>query len=455
MQPVENTDRTKRLVGLSLVLLASSFFVLIGFTLSQRPPAGSCDFGAVYYPTRFLVQHQDPYVYLQSSYLAFKAQGYLQPGAISVADRFYIPCVYPPTALLVTAPLALLPWHSADLVWLTVSAASLVIGAILTWTLAADSAPLFAGALIGFILVNSITVLFEANAAGPAVGLCAVAVALFLKNRFSAVAIICLAISLCLKPHDGGLVWLFLLVSGGVLRRRALQTLLAVALLAIPAVLWVSHLSPDWPRKLSGNIASLSARGGINDPGPTTYTSHVTNSAVNLQTFFSVFVDRPGFYNAATYLVCTILLLWLLWMTVRATGTVAQQYLGLAAVTALAMLPLYHRHHDARLLLLAVPACAILWTQRSILGKIGVLIATVSIAVTGDIPRAILENLDAGHHFTVSTLSGKLQMILFNRPAALALLIMTVYFLWLYTRRLPEPTHSEAGSPQLKAVQLG
>lgn len=455
MQTTTNTDRTRRLIGLSFVLLASVLFVVIGFTLSQRPPAGSCDFGAVYYPTRFLVQHQDPYVYVQSSYLDLKARGDLQPGAMAVADRFYLPCVYPPTALLVTAPLALLSWHSADLIWLAISAGSLVAGAILIWTLAADSAPLLAGALIGFILVNSVTVLFEANAAGPAVGLCAVAVALFLKNRFSAVAIVCLAISLCLKPHDAGLVWLFLLVSGGVLRRRALQTLLAVALLAIPAVLWVSHLSPHWPQKLSHNIASLSARGGINDPGPTTYTSHVTNSAVNLQTFFSVFVDRPGFYNVATYLVCTVLLLWLLWMIVRATGTLPQQYLGLAAASALAMLPLYHRHHDARLLLLAVPACAVLWARRSAAGQIGILLAFGAFALTGDIPRAVLENLEAGHSFTASTLSGKLEMVLFNRPAALVLLIMTVYFLWLYMRETLQLRHPHARTPQTKAVQLG
>lgn len=455
MQTKTNTNRTRRLIGLAFVGLASVLFVIIGFTLSQRPPAGSCDFGAVYYPTRFLVQHQDPYVYSQSSYLDLRARGYLQPGAMAVADRFYLPCVYPPTALLVTAPLALLTWHSADLIWLAISAASLVAGAILIWTLAADSAPLLAGVLIGFILVNSITVLFEANAAGPAVGLCAVAVALFIKNRLPVVAVICLAISLCLKPHDAGLVWLFLLVSGGVLRRRALQTLLAVALLAIPAVLWVSHLSPHWPEKLSGNIASLSARGGINDPGPTTYTSHVTNSAVNLQTVFSVFVDRPGFYNAATYLFCTILLLWLLWMTMRAKRTAAQLYLGIAAVSALAMLPLYHRHHDARLLLLAVPACAVLWAKRSAVGHIGILLAFAAFASTGDIPRAVLENLESGHSFTASTLSGKLQMVLFNRPAALALLTMTVYFLWLYTRPEPEQSNSGVESPQLKAVQLG
>ena len=40
----------------------------------------------------------------------------------------------------------------------------------------------------------------------------------------------CLAISLMLKPHDAGLVWLYFLLAGGIYRKRALQALVADAI---------------------------------------------------------------------------------------------------------------------------------------------------------------------------------------------------------------------------------
>jgi hypothetical protein len=39
--------------------------------------------------------------------------------------------------------------------------------------------------------------------------------------------------------------------------------------------------------------------------------------------------------------------------------------LALAAIAAISMLPAYHRQQDLKLLLLAVPACALLWSETS------------------------------------------------------------------------------------------
>ena len=112
-----------------------------------------------------------------------------------------------------------------------------------------------------------------------------------------------------------------------------------------------------------------------------------------------------------------------------------------AAAAPLTVLPTYRFQHDAKLLLIAIPACAILWAERRPIGRIGILIALTAIALTGDIPRAILENLEAGHQFTTVTLAAKLQMIVFNRPAALVLLIMTAFFLWLCIGSNRRPRH--------------
>jgi len=153
-------------------------------------------------------------------------------------------------------------------------AASLTTAAFLMWNLAAERAPLLAGALIALILVNSEVVMIIGNAAAVAIGLCVIAVWCLLKNRFAGIGMVCLALSLLLKPHDAGLVWLYFLLAGGAYRKRALQTLLVVVLVAIPAVVWVSQVSPHWMQELHTNLALASARGDLNDPGPTSLGAH-------------------------------------------------------------------------------------------------------------------------------------------------------------------------------------
>jgi len=450
---MSRTKSSERLVGLACVLVGATFFVVLGFVLARTSPNGSCDFEPVYYHSRVLIEHNDPYFETNSNYAQLNAGGFLNPNSLTPVDQIQIPCVYPPTALVVAAPLALLKWHAADLIWMSLSAASIVVAALLIWSAAADYSPTLAGVLIGFILINSITVLFEGNAAALAVGLSVIALALFLKQRLELLGLICLAISLCLKPHDGAFVWLFLFLSGGTLRRRAWETVSTFLLLSLPAVLWVSSFSPHWPQEMRANMASISGIGGVNNPGPTSTTSHITNSAINLQTVFSVVVDRPSFYNPASYFVCGIILLCFGWAIIRDRGSAERQWLGIAIISALAMLPVYHRHHDARMLLLAIPACALLWRRRDTLGKIGTLITFMAISITGDIPRAILDRLESGYQFNAADLPAKLEMIIFTRPAPLVLLMMTVVFLVLYVRSTAPTARGETEPEAVRLVK--
>ena len=50
--------------------------------------------------------------------------------------------------------------------------------------------------------------------------------------------------------------------------KRALQSLAVTALLAVPAILWISQVAPHWPSELHANLATITARGGLDDPGP-------------------------------------------------------------------------------------------------------------------------------------------------------------------------------------------
>ena len=51
-----------RLDGLYLVLLGSVAFLLLGVALERSAPAPLADFKALYYPSRCLIQHHDPYM---------------------------------------------------------------------------------------------------------------------------------------------------------------------------------------------------------------------------------------------------------------------------------------------------------------------------------------------------------------------------------------------------------
>ena len=95
--------------------------------------------------------------------------------------------------------------------------------------------------------------------------------------------------------------------------------------------------------------------------------SHGIGMVINLQTVFSVFRDDPGFYNPITYVLFWSALDYMdcPYLAPRLTETIA--WFALAPMTALSMLPIYHRVYDAKLLLLAIPACCILGNGRRIL----------------------------------------------------------------------------------------
>ena len=193
--------------------------------------------------------------------------------------------------------------------------------------------------------------------------------------------IACLAVSLAIKPHDSGFVWLYFLLVGGVHRKRALQTLLVVAAAAIPAFLWVTHIAPHWLNELQTNLSITSAHGGNGDPGPAGGLGVSPGMIIDLQTIFSVLRDDPHFYNPITYLVCgPMLVAWVI-VTIRSRFSPTNAWLALASISALSMLPLYHRPHDAKLLVLTIPACALLVAEGGRIGRIALLLNAAAILI--------------------------------------------------------------------------
>jgi hypothetical protein len=435
-----------RLDGLYFLLLGSLVFILLGVVLENASPVPMVDFRVLYYPARCLIQHGDPYNERDVQRISLE-EGGAPPWDTAKVRQVVTQYMYPPTSFSLTIPFAMLPWGIAHILWMTFSIGSLIFASFLIWDLGANYAPVLSGVLIGFLLANSELLVITGNAAGIAIGLCVVAVWCFLCERHSAAGVLCLAISLAIKPHDTGLVWLIFLLAGGVYSKRALQSLLATVAMSLPVVLWVWHVAPNWVQELHSNIAAFSVYGGMNDPGLASTGAHGLGMLVSLQSIFGFFWDDPHFYNSASYLLVAPLLLLVAFVTLRSRPSPRRTWLALAAIAALTMLPVYHRAQDTKLLLLTVPACAMLWAEGGRTGRLALLVNSAGFVLTGDLPWVVVLSLIGRLHLPATRLSSWLVMAVQVFPIPLILLLMGIFYLWVYVRsssaHLPPPPAEE------------
>ena len=427
-----------RLDGLYLVLLGSVALILLGIALGSVTPNRMNDFKVVYYPARCLIQHCDPYSETEVMDV-YRAGGQEFPSETAANRVIVTRYIYPPTAFSLTVPFAILPWWPAHILWMALTVGSLIFASFLIWNLGANYAPILSGALIGFLLANSELLIVLGNPSGIVISLCVVAVCCFLRERFVPVGILCLAISLAVKPQEAGLLWLYYLIAGKVYRKRAMQTLLATVAISLPGVLWTWYVSPHWMQELHSNILAFSVHGSISDPSPISTGPHGAVQMINLQTVASVFWDDPRIYNPVTYLVCAPLLLIWVFVTLRSRPSPKRAWLALAAVAALSLLPVYHRQYDAKILLLTVPACAMLWAEGGLIGRFALLVNTAGFVLTGDLLSAILRVLIDNAHLPATKLSMKTLTVVDVFPGPLILLIMGIFYLWIYVSRSSAP----------------
>jgi hypothetical protein len=416
-------------------------------------PGKIIDFKGVYYGTRCLLQHCDPYN--ESSFERFFRTN--DPNLPSGPVKFLRDVtvyVNLPTTFLFIVPFAILPWWLAHPLWTVFIAGIFVCAALLMWNLGARYAPRVSAILVGVLLANLEILFGSGNAGVIVVGACVIAVWSFLEERFTFAGVLCLAVSLVIKPHDAGLVWLYFLLAGGVYRKRALQTLAVTIVISLVAGLWVWHVAPHWLPELLSNISLDSAHGGLNDPGPDSLTGRTAGMVVDLQGAVSMFRDDPHFYNLISYLVCgPLLLVWVI-KTLKGRPSHTTAWLAIAAVVPLTMLISYHRTSDAKLLLLTIPACTMLWVEGRPVGKVALALTAAGFVLTADIPLAILVTLANVLHVSTDGLKQQLMSVVLTRPASLILLVIAIFYLWAYWRCSPDQktAKNNANSGQAPAV---
>ncbi|HWA94061.1 MAG TPA: glycosyltransferase 87 family protein [Terracidiphilus sp.] len=195
------------------------------------------DFKVVYYSARTFLQHGNPYNE-QDVLRVYQAEGRERPDEIAENRAVFTRFIYMPPTFVVTLPIAAAGFTAGQFIWAALEAASLLLAAWAVWDLSYKAAPLPAGGLIGLLLSGSFWMLMMGNSAAISVGLCIFGIWSFLRERNIVAGVLCMAISLALKPHDAGPVWLFLLVTGPTLRRRAWQALFAAAAIGLPWLIY-------------------------------------------------------------------------------------------------------------------------------------------------------------------------------------------------------------------------
>jgi hypothetical protein len=432
-----------------MLLLGGLVFIMLGAVLENAVPVSLTDFRALYYPARCLLQHHDPYKTRDVEHV-YEAEGHTPDTAAT--RQIATQNVYPPTSFIMSIPFALLPWGPAHLLWLLLIFASVLLASILIWDLGAEYAPILSGFMIGFLLANSEVLAMTGNAAGIAISLCCIAVWCFFRERFVRAGILCLAVSLAVKPHDAGLVWLYFLLAGGVYRRRAWQVLLVMIALTLSSILWIWLVSPHWMQEMHTNLLAYSLPGGTNDPSA---SAMGPEGVIDLQSATSFFWSDPRIYNLASYLICAPLLLawalaafrsrfsqaraWLALAAFRSRFSQARAWLALAAIAALSMLPVYHRQYDAKLLLLAVPACGLLWARGGRARWFALGLTAMGLVTTGDFFWTTALGIARNPSLRATGVLWQSLMIALRFSVPVILLAMSIFYVWVFARQCAKP----------------
>jgi hypothetical protein len=364
----------KHRLGWTILLLVCALFALRGFRNAEIV-FHSRDFKPVYSGAACLVSHCNPYdnVDLQRQFVA-------RGGDLSDPIPFtphYLG--YPPDALFYIIPFTFLSWHAAHLLWLLTIIVVFLLGTIAMGDLCIPYSPLIPVGAMAFMLLSSMLPISLAQPTALVMGLLMIAVWSFVRQRYVAAGVFCFAMSFIFKPHMGALILLYFLLANASYRRRAWQVIALTVLLAVPGLVWATVMpeSHHWTHDLSVSLKAVASNGKFSDPSP---KNPEASQLVNLQSVFAAVKDEPGFYNDATYL--TWLPLFLLWIyaVLNLKDGDRKDFLCLATIAALDMLPIYHRLYDTRLLLMTFPALALLLSTRKVLGWVMLLVSTL---VTG------------------------------------------------------------------------
>lgn len=340
--------------------------------------------------------------------------------------------LYPPSTLQVLAPLSLLRFPVARVVWILLNGCLFAISAGLIVSMCPRAHRWLATLLASLMLVTSGILLALGNPAIFAISLLIIGCYLFLRGRLLPLGAFLLMLSLAVKPQIGGLIVLALIAMRIRWRYAAVAVAGAFALLLAAGLILSLHpRSANWTSDLSANISSTLGTAGHNDPRP---DGKRAIAVISLQAVSSVFFTDQREFNAAAYAVFLALLMVWVWAVVRTNASEEMHLLSIGALAALTLTPVYHGFYDTRILLITIPAVVIVYQKRRFLGiLIGALTVLAVISVQDRVQRFLVN-----HQMFQSILSHKFLFVLLLRQQNLELpLLFCLYMFAILTICFP------------------
>ena len=333
-------NRTPKAAELALL---ASLVVLAGAELLIRGPmrqGKGQDLAAPYVSALRFIHGQNPYPaddFLNSWHRAGA------PTSLTLDDSGQRP-IYPPTTLLVVAPLAELRWPSAVLLYMwacTLSYATLI------WLLARLVDDRWRSAKrLGFVAfalgVASVhTGIALGNLSAAVFVLCGYALYI---SYFSDTAIsgILLSIAFCVKPPAAiAAVLLHLFLR----RTRAVLAFLGTSVvIACTAAALMLRVDPHWKAAYQDNLQSVLSRNGAAD---FTANNLARFDAVNLQVpLYTLFHNVQVANSLALAISGTLAILWLILFGRNRSITTGSYWLVAGTLSLVALLPVYQRSYN-------------------------------------------------------------------------------------------------------------
>ena len=400
-----------RIAGWAVILVGCVAFAAVGIHHENR--SRFRDFRQPYASARCLLAHCDPYSEADTQ------AHYVAAGGVDDVERVFAPysALYPPPALLLLTPLAVLSYPAAHAVWMFLLIVGISGAAFLMADLCSDYEMLVPAIGIAIFVWKSNEILILGQISGIAIALACVGLWAMLRGRII-LAAICIACALCLKPHDVVFFLPYFLLAGASWRRALVAIMGITAAITLAGVLWCSETpaSSHWLKELRADVGGSTAPGMANDPTP---VNPKANEVMSLHAIFSVINRESSFYSTASYATTAVLFLLWLWAALRMENSKDKHLLSIAFLACLTMLPLYHRFYDTRLLLLVFPAIALLLAKRRWLGISALVIFSAQIFPKFGHLSGNLSQLNE---------MGTLHFLLTQRLMQLDLLALAVFF---------------------------
>ncbi len=263
-----------------------------------------------------------------------------------------IPSLYPVTSLVLLAPLTFLRWPAAEILWIALNTATL----LLALGLMVEMSGVDWGSLrVYFFLAAALalaplhTGLGLANPAVLAIALTIAVVWAGRTGREHACGVL-LAFALCLKPTIA-----FALLFYYVLRRRWRILAVVAAVTGVIAAIgagWMSYEKVPWLTSYFANNRQVLAPGGLAD---FTSADPLRFNLVNTQVLFcSLFGSISVARWLSLLLAAALITVWLLFRQRNVDSPerlTPREFLDISTLLVLSLLPVYHRFYDAGLLL--------------------------------------------------------------------------------------------------------